>query len=255
MGQHLHNDKLFQAAHDQLKDYEAPYDEAGWEKLNKALDKQPGGSRMRWNFSLNGVIIAVAVGTLAFAGWKFFGSNSAPEKAAVPAAQPATTVVTTTVTNVQPATTITTNAAIASANSNAMKTGPEIVSDLTTVSSTGLSEQPKKSRKSHSVTDNATVLVGTPAEHQPYSFGEGDINDVPANSGEKKDLIFPDQIDPVRGIMRSTHENPKVYDGFTPPDPYKLDYYDAPGKKVKVSPDSAPHKDKKDSAKGTALPN
>lgn len=64
----LHDDKLFQGLHDRLSDYEAPYNGADWDAMNRALDKLPKSNNFRWKFSLNTIGIVLGIMGLTVVG-------------------------------------------------------------------------------------------------------------------------------------------------------------------------------------------
>lgn len=75
----LHDDPLFRAVHDRLGDYEAPYDGADWDAMNRSLDQLPRTNRFKFRFNLNTLLaLAGVAGAVALAS--YFIVNTKPEQ-------------------------------------------------------------------------------------------------------------------------------------------------------------------------------
>lgn len=169
----LQDDKLFQGLHDRLSDYEAPYDGADWDAMNRSLDKLPKTNNFRWKFSLNTIGIMLGIAGLTAVGVVIASGNDKtprPVESTVTVNAPAPAPVTNPVQPVatQPAPTdIVANSAVAL---------PSGVQELN--SHKDLSN-PKREEKF----DN------------PFRLG--------------------DQIDPVKGLVKQTQEDPALLQGHS----------------------------------------
>lgn len=74
----LHDDKLFQGLNDRLSDYEAPYDGADWDAMSRSLDKLPKTNQFRWKFSLNTIGIMLGIVGLTVLGVVIAQGNGKP---------------------------------------------------------------------------------------------------------------------------------------------------------------------------------
>jgi hypothetical protein len=85
----LHDDPLFRAVQERLGDYEAPYNGADWDAMNRSLNQLPKNNRFRFRFSLNTVLALIgATGAIVLATWLLTRSDTSqpvPDVAAKPA--------------------------------------------------------------------------------------------------------------------------------------------------------------------------
>lgn len=166
----LHDDKLFQGLHDRLSDYEAPYDGADWDAMNRKLDTLPKTNQFRWKFSLNTIGIMLGIVGLTVLGVVIAQGNGKPSAPAenrnvstAPAPEDKTPAATTT----NPLTTI----PPASVAVNA----PAVNSEVTEINT---AKDLTKPRKSTEMYDN------------PFRLG--------------------DQIDPMKGVVKQTSDDPAL---------------------------------------------
>jgi hypothetical protein len=154
----LHDDPLFRAVQERLGDYEAPYNGADWDAMNRSLDQLPRTNRFRFRFSLNTMLaLAGVAGAVALASYFILRTDTAKVKPAVvvqPKVQPA----------VKPA-------------------APAPQPALAVV------VQPQQE----------TAAAMLPAKYSKKLFRAS-----PADTGN---LRFGDQIDPLKGFVRTTQEH------------------------------------------------
>jgi hypothetical protein len=79
--QQLHDDPLFRAAQERLSDLEVPYNGADWDAMNRRLDAQPKTSSFRWRYSLNGLLLALAISGLAYGAYQWATRPETPSMA------------------------------------------------------------------------------------------------------------------------------------------------------------------------------
>lgn len=176
---HLHDDKLFRAVHDRLSDYEAPYDGADWDAMNRSLDKLPKTSRFQWKFSLNTLLVAAAIGGLSLLGYALTRpGDRSPQGKNESSGQPAQTM------NEQ-ADVMHTVSSSPAANSKTENT----VAQTDPVNSAGTEQ----------------TVAGLDQRMQRHSNSK-QIN-------ESK-LLFGDQIDKRKGFIYKTKEDPKLVGNF-----------------------------------------
>lgn len=186
----LHDDPLFRAVQERLGDYEAPYNGADWDAMNRSLDQLPRTNRFRFRFSLNTMLaLAGVAGAVALASYFMLRTDTAkvaPTVVAQPKVRPA----------VKPETP-------ASQPSLAVIVTPQ---------------------------QQETAAAMLPAKYSKKLFRAS-----PADTGN---LRFGDQIDPLKGFVRTTQEHiDSLVIPVTPPLP--LDSFI----KKEISPDS-PESDK-----------
>lgn len=160
---HLHDDQLFRQLNERLGDYEAPYEAADWDAMNRSLDQLPKSNRFQWKFSLNNILIVLGITGLSITGY-LVGKSSAgvEQQAPLPAAEA--------VLNATAEPTVTLNSASTTPNDN-------VVNEAETVPLT------------------TPTVVTTAKRQSPES---------------RSDLRFGDQIDPVKGFVKPTNEDPEV---------------------------------------------
>ncbi len=170
----LHDDKLFQGLHDRLSDYEAPYNGADWDAMNRSLDQLPKTNQFRWKFSLNTIGIMLGIAGLTAVGVVIASGNDNKPRPAE------STNVTVTVPSPAPATNPVQNVAPQPAPT-------DIAANNTTAIPMGVQEM-----NSHK-----------------------DLNNPKRNSGseEKNPFRLGDQIDPAKGFVFDTKEDPALMKG------------------------------------------
>ncbi|HEU4717335.1 MAG TPA: hypothetical protein VFU15_05870 [Bacteroidia bacterium] len=171
--------------HDRLSDYEAPYNGADWDAMDRSLDALPKTNRFQWKFSLNTLLIAVGVASLISLGVFLASGHSAAPGKPQAVAQPATdnnlpSKNTSVVTNAPPSQVQTVNMA-----------------DVQEVSSPGL----VTGNSSNPSPGNTDVVQNTSSARKTKT---------------KKDsgLLFGDQIDPAKGFIHRTQEDQKLIDQY-----------------------------------------
>lgn len=167
----LHDDKLFQGLHDRLSDYEAPYDGADWDAMNRSLDKLPKTNQFRWKFSLNTIGIALGIAGLTVLGVVIAQGNGKPS---APAENR----------NVTAAPAPENNTPAAAVNTNANATIPAASVAVNT------------SMENSAVTEINTQKDLTQPRKQNFTF------DNPFRLG--------DQIDPLKGFVHQTQDDPAL---------------------------------------------
>lgn len=190
---HLHDDQLFRQLNERLGDYEAPYEAADWDTMNRSLDKLPKSNRFQWKFSLNNILIVLGITGLSITGY-LVGKSSAgvEQQAPIPAAEAALNA------SSAPAMTV---------NSTATASDNNVVNETETVAAT------------------TPAVVNTGKKQSPES-GTG--------------LRFGDQIDPLKGFVKPTHEDPAVISKVDSGKKIEV-YYDI--ENGKVTPIVVPQKD------------
>ena len=191
---HLHDDQLFRQLNERLGDYEAPYEAADWDAMNRSLDQLPKSNRFRWKFSLNNILIVLGITGLSITGY-LVGKSSAgvEQQAPIPAAEAALHT-----TSSAPAMTV---------NAPATTTDNNVLNETETVAATTPS------------------VVNTSKKQSPES---------------RSDLRFGDQIDPLKGFVKPTHEDPTVISKVDSGKKIEV-YYDI--ENGKVTPIVVPQKD------------
>lgn len=183
----LHDDKLFQGLHDRLSDYEAPYNGADWDAMNRSLDKLPKTNQFRWKFSLNTIGIMLGIVGLTVVG-----------------------------------------VVIASGHDNHSATQPEN-RNASNVSSTpaALTTNNTNTTNLQAITGNNSVSVVAISDGNsaPEMNSHKDLNNPKRNSGDDNKIPFRlgDQIDPVKGFVNNTKEDPalmKSHGDMKQPDVY-----------------------------------
>ena len=171
----LHDDKLFQGLHDRLSDYEAPYDGADWDAMSRSLDKLPKSNNFRWKFSLNTIGIALGIAGLTVVGVVL---ASGPENTPRPAESN---------TVIAPAPPSNTN----NSNTNVPVTNPQPAPTVI-------------------ATNSAMTLTGGTQEVNTYRNLSN-----PKRTEEKFNNPFRlgDQLDPVKGLVKETSEDPALLKG------------------------------------------
>jgi|GEM_PF-1233542 hypothetical protein len=185
----LHDDKLFQGLHDRLSDYEAPYDGADWDAMNRSLDKLPKTNQFRWKFSLNTIGIMLGIVGLTVLGVVIAQGNG---KSSTPAEnRNANTTTTPDVSN--PKETVTTNA-----NTNAATTVP-----VTSVAVNNPSLDAGSVQEINTSKDLTQPRERKDKSNNPFRLG--------------------DQIDPMKGVVKQTSDDPALknnHHDFKKPDVY-----------------------------------
>lgn len=198
----LHDDKLFQGLHDRLSDYEAPYDGADWDAMNRSLDKLPKTNQFRWKFSLNTIGIVLGIVGLTVLGVVIANGNG---KSGNPAGDKNVTVnqTTTPVVNTQQQQTVT----------QPIVSAPAITDNHVTVA----------------VPEMNTVQDLNKRKPKPET-----------NTGP---FLFGDQIDPTKGFVYNTEEDPaliKDHSDLKKPEVY-YDNENGEIRKIIIPNDSAEH--------------
>lgn len=226
---HLHDDKLFRAVHDRLSDYEAPADGADWDAMSRSLDNLPKTARYKWKVSLNTILVIVGlVGISALSFALVTKSGATSETKADPQhtvnTQPANTNPVVPVNNTQPST----QNSFASSNDLGLAT-------------TNSAMNTENNNSSVTKTDaSATNVAMNP--------------DGSVKKRKKNQLLFGDQIDPKKGFIYNTKENPN---NIVPPvDPAPDVFYDYTDngqlKKIEIKKDSTSRGSNKPKADSTA---
>ena len=228
---HLHDDKLFRAVHDRLSDYEAPANGADWDAMSRSLDNLPKTARYRWKVSLNTILVIVGlagVSALSYALATKKGTTSDTK------ANPQHTV-TTQPAKPKPNPVVPVNNAQPSQNSFASSNelGFSAVSPVTNAENT-----------------NSPVVKTTDASATTVAMNP----DGPVKKRKKNQLLFGDQIDPKKGFIYNTKENPN---NIVPPvDPAPNVFYDYNDngqlKKIEIKKDSTSRGSNKSKADSTA---
>jgi hypothetical protein len=155
----LHDDPLLRAVQERLGDYEAPYNGADWDAMNRSLDQLPRTNRFRFRFSLNTMLaLAGVAGAVALASYFILRTDSAKVPSGI-VAKP----------NVQPV----------------AKPAEPVQQPVLAVAV--------------SQTQSETTAAMIPAKFSKKLFRIS-----PADTGN---LRFGDQIDPLKGFVRSTQEH------------------------------------------------
>lgn len=181
----LHDDKLFQGLHDRLSDYEAPYDGADWDAMNRSLDKLPKTNQFRWKFSLNTIGIMLGIAGLTAVGVVIASGH---DKTPRPTES-------TTVTVTPPPATPENNNPVQHVNTQAAQT--DVAMNNSSVMPTGVQEM-----NSHKDLSNPKRNYTTD-DKVPFRLG--------------------DQIDPAKGFVYDTKEDPalmKNHDDLKQPEVY-----------------------------------
>ena len=170
---HLHDDKLFRAVHDRLSDYEAPYNGADWDAMSRSLDQLPKTARFQWKFSLNTLLIAIGVAGLSVIGYAFAshsGNTAAPKPEAVKTETPVR-------------------------NTSMASNTPVVVThnDAVPAANTDVSLQ-QEQQQAVAMTDNSSALN----------------NGSSTQKRKQTKLLFGDQIDPKKGFIYNTQEDPAI---------------------------------------------
>lgn len=217
----LHDDKLFQGLHDRLSDYEAPYDGADWDAMSRSLDKLPKTNQFRWKFSLNTIGIMLGIVGLTVLGVVIAQGNGKPS----PPAENRN--VTTSNAPEQK------KAPVATTNPNAAAIAPVTSVAVNDVMATNPVQQINSQKDLTQPRERKSTF------DNPFRFG--------------------DQIDPVKGAIYSTKEDPALVKGhknMKKPDTL-FDYDPATGKltPIKVGKDSSssPQELKQDSVPATPV--
>lgn len=175
---HLHDDKLFRAVHDRLSDYEAPYNGADWDAMSRSLDQLPKTSRVQWKISLNTLLIAIGVAGLSVIGYAFASHNGNSPSPKQEAAKTETPV----------------------QNTSIASNTPVVVThnDAVTAAPTDISQQQSQQMQSQAlaVTDNNAAQN----------------NGSTTQKRKQAKLLFGDQIDPKKGFIYNTQEDPAILD-------------------------------------------
>lgn len=196
----LHDDQLFQGLRDRLSDYEAPYDGADWDAMNRSLDKLPKTNQFRWKFSLNTIGILLGIAGLSVLGAVIAQGNG---KAAAPAENR--------------------NAATAPAAAPQSN----IPSVTTTVAMMPAAPE--------SATENTAVNASLATGSIPAMNSQKDLTQ-PRKQTQQQDNQFRlgDQINPLKGFVYETQEDPALlnHHDFKQPEVY----YDIDEKTGKTRP-------------------
>lgn len=216
----LHDDKLFQGLHDRLSDYEAPYNGADWDAMSRSLDKLPKTNQFRWKFSLNTIGIMLGIVGLTVVGVVIASGHDNH-----PATQPDSRNVSNVNTTPAPA-----------ANNNVQVTNTQVVSNNSSV----------------------PVITVSNGSATPEMNSHKDLNNPKRNSADDNiPFRLGDQIDPVKGFVNNTKEDPalmKSHGDMKQPDvyydidengnvkPIKIKHkHDTASGMQEIKQDSAPH--------------
>jgi hypothetical protein len=224
---HLHDDKLFRAVHDRLSDYEAPSNGADWDAMSRALDSMPKNASFKMKFSLNSILVIlglVGVSALSFALVTNKGKNpdsNANTHAVV--TQPKTNTVVP-VNNTQPS----------SQNSFASSNEMGFTGNNSAVATENANTSATTAKTDVASTNTALNPDGTQKKRR-----------------NKNQLLFGDQIDPKKGFIYNTKENPNAIKQPVDPAPNVFYDYTEDGQlktiRIKDSTTRAPRKLKSDS--------
>lgn len=234
---HLHDDKLFRAVHDRLSDYEAPSNGADWDAMSRALDSLPKTARYKWKISLNTILVIVGlmgVSALSFA--------LVTKKGDAPESKPTTQAIVTTPIHTQeqkrtpaPVNHEQTVAPVQNSFADNNEFGITNVSNVTTTNG-------------NAATTNTTIAKTDGSSTTAMMSADGSVK----KRKKQNQLLFGDQIDPKKGFIYNTKENPNVI--TTPIDPAPNVFYDSENgqiKKIEIKKDSAstkgPRRSKTDS--------
>lgn len=182
----LHDDKLFQGLHDRLSDYEAPYDGADWDAMSRSLDKLPKTNQFRWKFSLNTIGIMLGIAGLTAVGVVIAsGNDNKPRPAENTAVTAAPPVATT-----------------PNKNTTALPVNPQPAPTDVAV-------------------NTGTSMPGVIQEVNSHK----DLNNPKRNNATDDKTLFRlgDQIDPAKGFVYDTKEDPalmKNHDDLKQPEVY-----------------------------------
>jgi len=169
----LHDDKLFQGLHDRLSDYEAPYNGADWDAMSRALDKLPKTNQFRWKFSLNTIGIMLGIIGLTVLGVVIAQGHDKPSAPAE------NRNVTTTTTHDQ-------NVPVVNANNQHTATQPAVTNYAVNPPANSTQAIPEMNTSK----DLTSHKEKQQKNENPFRFG--------------------DQIDPVKGAIYNTNEDPAL---------------------------------------------
>lgn len=219
---HLHDDKLFRAVHDRLSDYEAPSGGADWDAMSRALDNLPKSSGFRWKISLNSILLIVGiVGVSAISYAVVSHTGNSEDKKPVPA-----------MTSMEPQAQ---NPVVPVSNPAPSNTASNPVSDPNAfANNNSLGFAPVITTEDQKV---QTSSVTSAENTQP-----GNMNTDGTKKRKKNQLVFGDQIDPKKGFIYGTKENPAITSADVV-DPAPNVFFDADQngnvKKIIIKKDSA----------------
>lgn len=168
----LHDDKLFQGLHDRLSDYEAPYDGADWDAMNRSLDKLPKTNQFRWKFSLNTIGIMLGIAGLTAVGVVIASGH---DKTPRPSESNTITV---------------TPPSIPATNNNSV-----------------LPVNPQPAPADVAVNNSSVMQTGMPEMNSHKDLNNPKRNNIP---DEKMPFRLGDQIDPAKGFVYDTKEDPAL---------------------------------------------
>jgi hypothetical protein len=194
----LHNDPLFQAAQKRLSDLETPYDGADWDAMSRRLDALPKSSSFRWRYSLNALLIALAVGGAAYGAYAYSTRASSAEQKQQP-------ITTTTPTKSEATPSVPTSNPIPS--NPVAETSQELAS----------ANQGQTNADAKQQSTSALQLPGQFAREATQ------VKKVKPRSG----LLFGDQIDPRKGFVYQTAEADSLIEESKKMGRGAVPYYDA----------------------------
>jgi hypothetical protein len=167
----LHDDKLFQGLHDRLSDYDAPYNGADWDAMSRKLDTLPKTNQFRWKFSLNTIGIMLGIVGLTVLGVVIAQGNGKPSAPAE--------------------------------NRNVTTTAAPEKTPAVNATATQLPVQPAPT----------AVVVNPPANSDQAIPEMNTTKDLTSRKEKQKNdnpFRFGDQIDPIKGAIYNTNEDPAL---------------------------------------------
>ncbi|MEO5643387.1 MAG: hypothetical protein ABIQ40_14655 [Bacteroidia bacterium] len=233
----LHDDKLFRAVHDRLSDYEAPSNGADWDAMSRSLDNLPKSARYKWKISLNSILVIfglVGISALSYA--------LVTKKGNAPDSKTTQATVTTPVHSQQQKNVNTTTGSVNSSQTTAPVQNSFANANEAPIMNVSIVSIP-------GVTANGNDAKTDASSNSLSVATDGSVKSKRKN---KNQLLFGDQIDPKKGFIYNTRENPNVMSA--PFDPAPNVFYDSENgqiKKIEIKRDSAsargPRRSKTDS--------
>ncbi len=216
--QQLHDDPLFRAAQERLSDLEVPYNGADWDAMNRRLDAQPKTSSFRWRYSLNGLLLALAIGGMAYGAYQW---ATRPEKPTIANQDLKTQALPVTQKN---------------------KETPVLPVSTNSLSTLALSGDPGVA----SLIEQQAKPILDANVKMPATKNEAAVAMLPTKPNRVKPkggLLFGDQIDPRFGFVKQTSEDDSLIEESKKLGKPNVPFYDANDKgevkRVDLSQDSS----------------